>query len=210
MAFREDLERVLELVYMSPICPYTVYTFHVKDEKKTGRASVLLHHILGYEGTSTEEGRYWVISQVKDYDDVLMFLNVLLLVMEKLDHLTAMKTTQDYLWYCQEGIYNRILEKVTHHASLKGAHKQVWIFTHRFDFVKLGDNLGHHGHDFEDIMSAYNALHKDGSSYIQCIIRLVTDIEAMTEFKHSLKWYRLRHKNRGILRDSASLHNHGL
>ena len=97
IAFREDLERVLELVYMSPICPYTVYTFHVKDEKKTGRASVLLHHILGYEETSTEEGRYWVISQVKDYDDVLIFLNVLLLVMEKLDHLTAVKTTQDYL-----------------------------------------------------------------------------------------------------------------
>ena len=86
IAFREDLERVLELVYMSPICPYTVYTFHVKDEKKTGRASVLLHHILGYEETSTEEGRYRVISQVKDYDDVWMFLNVLRLVMEKLDH----------------------------------------------------------------------------------------------------------------------------
>ena len=39
---------------------------------------------------------------------------------------------------------------------------------------------------------------------------LTSDIKAMTEFKHSLKWYRLRHKNRGILRDSASLHNHGL
>ena len=57
MAFREDLERVLELVYMSPICPHTVYTFHVNDEKKMGRASVLLL-ILGYEETSTEEGRY--------------------------------------------------------------------------------------------------------------------------------------------------------
>ena len=86
MAFREDLERVLELAYMSPICLHTVYTFHVNDEKKTGHASVLLHHILGYEETSTEEGRYWVISQVKDYDDVWMFLNVLRLVMEKLDH----------------------------------------------------------------------------------------------------------------------------
>ena len=30
-----------------------------------------------------------------------------------------MKTTQDYLWYCQEGIHNRILEKVTHYASPK-------------------------------------------------------------------------------------------
>ena len=48
-----------------------------------------------------------------------MFLNVLLLVVEKLDHLTATKTTQDYLWYCQEGIYNRILEKVTHYAVLE-------------------------------------------------------------------------------------------
>ena len=47
--------------------------------------------------------------------------------------------------------------------------------------------------------------HVGGSSYIQCITWLVTDIEAMTEFKHSL-----RHKNRGILRDSASLHYHGL
>ena len=43
---------------MSPICPHTVYTFHVNDEKKMGRASVLLLHILGYEETSTEEGRY--------------------------------------------------------------------------------------------------------------------------------------------------------
>ena len=57
MAFREDLERVLELAYTSPICPHTVYTFHVNDEKKMGRASVLLL-ILGYEETSTEEGRY--------------------------------------------------------------------------------------------------------------------------------------------------------
>ena len=54
-------------------------------------------------------------------------------------------------------------------------------------------------------MSAYNAFHVGGSSYIQCITWLVTDIEAMTEFKHSLKWYRLRQKNGGILRDSASL-----
>ena len=46
-------------------------------------------------------------------------------------------------------------------------------------------------------LTAYNAFHEGGSSYIQCIIRLVTDIEAMTEFKHSLKWYRLYHKNRG-------------
>ena len=86
----------------------------------------------------------------------------------------------------------------------------MWMFTHWFDFVKLGDNLRHHGHDFEDIMSAYNAFHVGGSSYIQCITWLVTDIEAMTEFKHSLKWYCLRHKNRGILRDSASLLYHGL
>ena len=42
---------------MSPICPHTVYTFQVNDEKKMGRASVLLL-ILGYEETSTEEGRY--------------------------------------------------------------------------------------------------------------------------------------------------------
>ena len=77
----------------------SIYCVHISCEgrKKTGRASVLLHHILGYEETSTEEGRYWVISRVKDYDDVLMFLNVLLLVMEKLDHLAAVKTTQDYL-----------------------------------------------------------------------------------------------------------------
>ena len=44
MAFREDLERVLELAYMSPICPHTVYTFHVNDEKKMGRASVTSPH----------------------------------------------------------------------------------------------------------------------------------------------------------------------
>ena len=60
-----------------------------------------------------------------------------------------MKTTQDYIWYCQEGIHNRILEKVTHYASPKGAQKQMWMFTHWFDFVKLGDNLRHHGHDFD-------------------------------------------------------------
>ena len=72
-----------------------------------GRASVLLHHILGYEETSTEERRYGVISQVKDYDDVWMILNILRLVMEKLDHSTAMKTTQDYLWYCQVSVYRK-------------------------------------------------------------------------------------------------------
>ena len=47
-------------------------------------------------------------------------------------------------------------------------------------------------------MSAYNAFHVGASSYIQCITWLVTDIKAMTESKHSLKWYRLRHKNRVI------------
>ena len=64
---------------------------------------------------------------MKDYEDVWMFFIVLRLVMEKLDHLTAMK---DYLCYCQEGIYNRILEKVTHYVSPKGEHKEMWMFTH--------------------------------------------------------------------------------
>ena len=63
--------RVFEaLMDFIKLLKHTVYIFHVNDEKKTGRASVLLHHILGYEETSTEEGRYWVISQVKDYGDV--------------------------------------------------------------------------------------------------------------------------------------------
>ena len=35
-------------------------------------------------------------------------------------------------------MYNRILEKVTHYAGPKGAHQQMWMFTHWFDFVKLG------------------------------------------------------------------------
>ena len=54
MAFREDLERVLE--YTSPVCPHTVYTFHVNDEKKTGRASVLLHHIWGMNKHRKKKG----------------------------------------------------------------------------------------------------------------------------------------------------------
>ena len=106
---------------------------------------------------------------MKDYEDVWMFFIVLRLVMEKLDHLTAMKTILDYLCYCQEGIYNRILEKVTHHVSPKGEHKEMWMFTHWFDFVKLGNNPRHHGHDFEDIMSAYNAFHVGESSISRCI-----------------------------------------
>ena len=103
---------------------------------------------------------------MKDYEYVWMFFIVLRLVMEKLDHLTAMK---DYLCYCQEGIYNRILEKVTHYISPKGEHKEMWMFTHWFDFVKLGNNPRHHGHDFEHIMSAYNAFHVGESSISRCI-----------------------------------------
>ena len=137
MAFREDLERVLE--YMSPICPHTVYTFHVNDEKYRSRECVTSSHFGVW--TNIDRRREILVERLWRCVDVFKRITS---CHGETRSLNGYESTQSYLWYCPEGIHNRILEKVTHYASPKGAHKQMWMFTHWFDFVKLGDNFRHH------------------------------------------------------------------
>ena len=61
---------------------------------------------------------------------------------------------KDYGWFCEEVIPETILDKLQRYASPVKTHKQMYIFTHWFDFVRLGKRIQERGHEFEDVMKA--------------------------------------------------------
>ena len=66
------------------------------------------------------------------------------------------------------------------------------IFTHWFDFGRLGKRIQEWGHEFEDVMKAYDSWKNCEESVPQ----LVGEIKAMTTVKHSSRWYEIQGKNR--------------
>ena len=82
-----------------------------------GRARVLLHNLLGYEETTTEEVRYRLVSQVKDYEDIWVFLNVIRKIFKYQEQLRALTTFGEYRWLAGDRFYGSTIDKVTHYAS---------------------------------------------------------------------------------------------
>ena len=66
-----------QLTYRSYVCPHREYQFDIDENKKTGRACVLLHQILAWEESTFQVVRHRMVLRVQDYHDIWMFLNVL-------------------------------------------------------------------------------------------------------------------------------------
>ena len=83
-----------------------------------------------------------MVSRVQDYHDIWMFLNVLREVFKRQDDILKRyhgdpTGREDYEWLCEEVIHETILDKLQHCASPVEAHRQMYIFTHWFDLVRL-------------------------------------------------------------------------
>ena len=56
------------------------------------------------------------------------------------------QSTSNYLMFCDEDIQDPVSEQLKHYASPKGAHKQLHLFTHWFEYVDLGKELSQGTH----------------------------------------------------------------
>ena len=142
-----------ELHYQSSICPHPYYKFHVDEREKTLRPSILFFHILGFESGRgfSEELRHRVVSKVREYEDIWLFLNVLQQVYKRKKDIPPRyygdpQSTSNYLMFCDEDIQDPVSEQLKHYASPKGAHKQLHLFTHWFEYVDLGKELSQGTH----------------------------------------------------------------
>ena len=84
------------------------------------------------------------------------------------------------------------MDKQQSYVSPTEADKQMYIFTHWFDFLHLGKRIQEWGHEFEDVMEAYDNWKNCDKSMPQ----LMGEIQAMTTIKHSSRWYEIQGKNR--------------
>ena len=87
-----------------------------------------------------------MVSRVQDYHDIWMFLNVLREVFKSQDdipkrHHGDPTGREDYEWFCEEVIHETVLDKLQHYASPVEAHRQMYIFTHWFDLVRLVNRI---------------------------------------------------------------------
>ena len=194
-----------ELHYQSSICPHPYHKFHVDEREKTLRPSILFFHILGFESGHRfcKELRHRVDSKVREYEDIWLFLNVLQQVYKRKKDIPPRyygdpQSTSNYLMFCDEDIQDPVSEQLKHYASPKGAHKQLHLFTHWFEYVDLGKELQAKGHTLRDVMITYT---KWRERYQKTVPLLVGDMAAWTHVKYSPTWYSLVAKNRRIKRD---------
>ena len=151
--YNRDERGPAELHYQSSMCPYPHYKFHVDGREKTLRPSILFFHILGFESGRgfSEELRHRVVSKVREYEDIWLFLNVLQQVYKRKKDIPPRyygdpQSTSNYLMFCDEDIQEPVSEQLKHYASPKGAHKQLHLFTHWFEYVDLGKELSQGTH----------------------------------------------------------------
>ena len=136
-----------ELHYQSSICPHPYYKFHVDEREKTLRPSILFFHILGFESEHgfCKELRHRVVSKVREYEDIWLFLKVLQQVYKRKKDIPPRyygdpQSTSNYLVFCDEDFQDPVSEQLKHYASPKGAHKQLHLFTHWFEYVDQSIN----------------------------------------------------------------------
>ena len=107
--------------------------------------------------------------------------------------------------FCDEDIQDPVSEQLKHYASPKGAHKQLYLFTHWFEYVDLGKELQAKRHTLRDVMITYTNWRE---RYQKTVPLLVGDMEAWTHVKYSPTWYSLVAKNRRIKRDVPDSQSH--
>ena len=80
-----------------------------------------------------------------------------------------------------EDIQDPVSEQLKHYACPKGAHKQLHLFTHWFEYVDLGKELQAKGHTLRDVMITYTNWRE---RYQKTVPLLVGDMEAWTHVKY--------------------------
>ena len=69
---------------------------------------------------------------------------------------------------------------------------QLYLFTHGFHFIEIGKKICAHGHNFEDVISAY----LNWMNPMKDVTDLVRHLEALTVVKYSPRWYNILERNR--------------
>ena len=102
---------------------------------KDPSTSLLFFHILGFESGRgfSEELRHRVVSKVREYEDIWLFLNVLQQVCQRKKDIPPRyygdpQGTSNYLMFCDEDIQDPVTEQLKHYACPKGAYKTTSSF----------------------------------------------------------------------------------
>ena len=68
----------------------------------------------------------------------------------------------------------------------------LYLFTHVFHFIKIGKKIRAYGHDFEEVMHAYD----NWKNPMRDVTDLIGQLEALTGVKYSPRWYNILERNR--------------
>ena len=68
----------------------------------------------------------------------------------------------------------------------------LYLFTHVFHFIEIGKKIRAHGHDFEEVMHAYD----NWKNPMRDVTDLIGQLEALTGVKYSPRWYNILERNR--------------
>ena len=136
MACDRALESPRKIIFRSYLCPRPGYKFDIDQSKKTGRASVLLHQILGWEAGVwiNEKARHRVISRVRDYYELWFFLNLL---EEIFDHKETIPeryyrvpaSQYEYLAFCHDVIHDKVVNKLHHCLTYGRSHVVGYVYS---------------------------------------------------------------------------------
>ena len=68
----------------------------------------------------------------------------------------------------------------------------LYLFTHVLNFIEIGKKIRAHGHDFEEVMHAYD----NWKNPMRDVTDLIVQLEALTGVKYSLRSYNILERNR--------------
>ena len=195
MACDGSRDSSMEIKYRSRICPHPEYKFDIDKSKKRGRARVLLHKILGWENVYyvCEEVRHHTIAHVKEYHDIYWFLNYLSEVWRCKEEIPNWSYKCTFESFCKMlDFEDVIVDRVRQYPTPVGAHMQLYLFTHWFHFIEIGKKIRAHGHNFEDVISAY----LNWMNPMKDVTDLIGHLEALTVVKYSPRRYDILERNR--------------
>ena len=69
---------------------------------------------------------------------------------------------------------------------------QLYLFTHVFNFIEIGKKIRACGHDFEEVLHAYDNWKKPRKDMTD----LIGQMEALIVVKYSPQWYNFVERNR--------------
>lgn len=150
-----------KVYYQSYLCPNKIYKFDTHACTKTGRTRVLLHAILGFEDTPSLEICHRLISRVADYRDVWVFLLLVREILKQDEPFIPPCLSEDFDEWCHL-VDQTVTEKLRRFGIPKGAHMQLYLFTHWYEFARVGKKLRYLCFTFEDVMKSFECWQDSG------------------------------------------------